>query len=267
MPHADVNGQRLFYEDTGSGRPAVIWSHGLFMDRSMFDAQVQAFAGTHRCVTWDERGHGQTESTPDPFSYWDAAGDLLGLMDHLGIERAVLAGMSQGGFLSMRAALTAPERVMGLVLIDTQAGVEDPAKLEGYDALLEAWTAGGSGVPPAVADIVAGIVIGDPDRAGEWKAKWQTMDHATVRQVYATLVGRDDITDRLGELDVPALVVHATDDAAIELEAGRRLADGVPRGELAVIEGGGHASNMTRPDDVNPHIERFLAALREQATA
>lgn len=267
MPHADVNGQRLFYEDSGGDGPAVMWSHGLFMDHSMFAPQVEAFGDGCRCVAWDERGHGQTDSTPDPFTYWDSAKDLLGLMDHLGIERAVLAGMSQGGFLSLRAALTAPDRVLGLVLIDTQAGVEDPAKLEGYNQLLDTWTAADSGVPQEISDIVAGIILGGYDRAGEWQAKWQEMDHAKVRQVYETLIGREEIWDRLSEIDLPALVVHATDDAAIELDIARRLADELPQGELAVIEGGGHAPNLTRPDDVNPHIERFLATVRERATA
>ena len=73
-------------------------------------------------ITWDERGFGDTEYDGEPFTYWDSAADCLGLLDHLGIDRAVVGGMSQGGFVSLRAALTAPERVRGLILIDTQAG-------------------------------------------------------------------------------------------------------------------------------------------------
>ena len=100
MPHADVNGQRLFYEDSGGEGDVIVFSHGFLMSHAMFDAQVAALSDRWRCVAWDERGHGQTVTTPDPFTYWDSADDLLGLLDHLGVERAVLAGMSQTGSTS-----------------------------------------------------------------------------------------------------------------------------------------------------------------------
>ena len=84
----------------------------------MFDSQVAALSDKFRVITWDERGFGDTEYDGKPFTYWDSANDCLALMTHLGVETAVLGGMSQGGFLSLRAALTAPERVRALVLID-----------------------------------------------------------------------------------------------------------------------------------------------------
>ena len=102
MPHADVNGQHLYYEDTGGGGLPVILAHGFLMDRSMFDRQIEVLAPTYRVVTWDERGVGRTEFDDQPFTYWDSARDLLGLMEHLGIERAVIGGMSQGGFVALR---------------------------------------------------------------------------------------------------------------------------------------------------------------------
>lgn len=261
MPHAEVNGQRLFYEDSGQGETTVAFSHGYLMDHSMFDPQVEALRDSYRCITWDERGHGQTETTPDPFTYWDSASDVLGLLDVLGVEQAVLAGMSQGGFLSMRAALTAPDRVKALVLIDTQAGTEDPEKLAGYDQLIDAWVAPG-GPPQEVLDIVTGIIIG-PDFAGtpEWHERWRRVGDAQMRQIYATLTGRDEIWDRLGEITQPTLVIHGEADAAIELAIGQRLADSIPNAELVAIPGAGHAANMTHPDAVNPPLRRFLESL------
>ena len=104
---ADLNGTTVTFTDSGPipGAPTVIFSHGLLMDHTMFAPQVAAFADRARVIAWDERAHGGTRS-PDPFSYWDSAADLWALLDHLGVERAVLAGMSQGGFLSLRAALS-----------------------------------------------------------------------------------------------------------------------------------------------------------------
>ncbi len=105
MAYAEVNGQRLYYEDSGGDGPPVILGHGFLMDHEMFAPQVAALAPEFRVITWDERGFGLTEFDDKPFTYWDSADDCLGLLTHLGIERAVVGGMSQGGFLSMRAAL------------------------------------------------------------------------------------------------------------------------------------------------------------------
>ena len=124
----------------------------------MFAPQVEAFGDTYRVITWDERGFGSTEYDGKPFSYWDSAADCLGLLDHLGIDSAVLGGMSQGGFLSLRAALTAPERVRALILLDSQAGVDDPETFEGYDAMNHVWLTDGP------TDEFAEVVAGDHHR-------------------------------------------------------------------------------------------------------
>jgi pimeloyl-ACP methyl ester carboxylesterase len=141
MPFAAVNGQRLFYEDTGGSAPVLVFSHGLLMDHRMFAPQVAAFRHGWRCISWDERGHGAT-ATPGqcaPFSYYDSANDLVALLDHLGVERRA-GGHVPGGYLSLRAALTHPQRVRALVLIDTQALKEDPAKMPAHQAVVARWS-------------------------------------------------------------------------------------------------------------------------------
>jgi 3-oxoadipate enol-lactonase len=258
MPYADVNGQRLFYEEVGSGGPAIVWSHGLFMDHAMFAPQTEAFGGAHRCVVWDERGHGRTEATGDAFTYWDAAKDLVGLMDHLGIDRAVLAGMSQGGYLTLRAALADPDRVLGLILLNTQAAADHADVLVARDELVEAWTSADE-VPDEISDAVRTIILGGYDRAAEWQAKWKAMAPERVRQVCHTLSSREDLEDRLVEIDVPALVVHSQDDVAIDVASARRMAELLPRGDIAVVSSGEHAASLVNPGEVNPPIERFLS--------
>src|SRR5580692_8272444 len=155
MATASVNGITLSYTDTGGDGPVVVLSHGYLMDSSMFGPQVTALAPAYRVITWDERGFGGTRAT-GPFTYWDSASDVLALLDHLGIERAVLGGMSQGGFLSLRAALTAPDRVRALILIDSQAGLEDPAAAPAYEEMEQIWLAQG---PGPVQEVVASIIL------------------------------------------------------------------------------------------------------------
>jgi pimeloyl-ACP methyl ester carboxylesterase len=261
MPIAAVNGQRIYYEDTGGSGPPVIFSHGLFMDHEMFAPQVEALKSKYRCITWDERGHAGTASdTLAPFSYYDSADDLAALMKHLGIERAVLAGMSQGGFLSLRCALTHPERVRGLVLIDTQAGQEDPERLKGHMQLADAWAE--NGLSDQLASIIEGIILGDGwSGAGAWKDKWRRIRPVNMLGCMQTLASRDDVTGRLAEIKVPALVIHGDADAAIELALAEKLAAGLPDAELVVVPGAGHAANLTHPETVNPAIAVFLEGL------
>ena len=261
MSHADVNGQRLHYEDTGGDGPVVVLSHGFLMDHEMFAPQVDALRDRARVVTWDERGHGSTEDDGGPFTYWDSARDVLGLLDHLGVERAVLGGMSQGGFVSLRAALLAPERVRALILLDTQAGVEDPANVPAYQQMHDTWVT--AGPVDELAGVIAGIIIDHPGENERWIAKWQARPKELLTRPFECLMGRDDITDRLGEITCPALVVHGTSDTAIHMDAAEALAAGLPGAGDVVRVPGAHAANLTHPDAVNAAIVAFLDTLGE----
>jgi pimeloyl-ACP methyl ester carboxylesterase len=181
-------------------------------------------------------------------------------LSELGIEHAVLAGMSQGGFLSLRAALTNPALVRALILIDTQAGVEDPERLPGYQAMLEEWLA--NGPSQEMLDVIAGLILGQGYAdTPAWQEKWRRISNEDLLQVFTTLATREDIHDRLGEIDAPAIVIHGAEDASIPVEAAQRLADELPNASIEVVPGAGHASNLTHPELVNPVIERFLASL------
>ncbi len=257
MATANINGTNIFFEDSGGDGPAVILSHGFLMDHSMFDPQVEALRKYHRVVTWDERGFGGTQATGE-FTYWDSARDVLALMDHLDIETAFIGGMSQGGFISLRVALTSPERVRGLILIDTQAGTEDADKVEGYGQMHDVWLAHG---PTPVQEVIAGMILG-PGEWPQWFGKWAALDTQQFSWAFGCLMHRDDVTDRLSEITCPALIVHGTDDVAIPVSKAEILRDrlGGPS-TLVTVEGAPHAANLTHPAPVNTAIKAFLADL------
>lgn len=260
MPVAELRGQRFSYHDTGGAGVPLVLGHGFLMDSDMFAPQIRAFSGRHRVITWDQRGHGRTESSEEPFSYWDSADDLAALLDHLGVERAVIGGMSQGGFVALRFALRYPERTAGLVLIDTQAGKEDPEKTLQYDLMHEVWTT--SGPSDQLLEMVAAIIIGNErPEASDWIAKWRALDPKALTRIYRTLIDRDDITSRLGEIKAPAIVIHGEQDVAIDMALAQRLFNDLPGGvSLTQVEGAGHASSLTHPEIVNMSIEAFLTA-------
>ncbi len=259
MPTATLNGTEISYSDTGGAGPVVVLSHGILMDQTMFGRQADELAPDFRVITWDQRGHGGTEA-PGPFSYWDSAKDLLALLDHLDVPRAVLGGMSQGGFLSLRAALLAPDRVRALILIDTQAGIEDPALAEGYEQLHDIWRGQG---PGPVQEVVSAIILGD-GQWDDWYAKWAAADIEQFTLAFRCLMDRDDVTGRLGEISCPALIVHGTADAAIPMAKAVQMRAGLAGPtQLAVIDGGTHASNVSHPAEVNAALTGFLRTLAE----
>lgn len=259
MPHATINGQEISFEDTGGPGLPVLLGHGFLMDQTMFAAQVAALTPKYRVVTHDFRGFGETRFDGKPFSYWDLAKDVLGLMDHLRIERAVVGGMSQGGYVALRVALTAPERVRALVLIDSQGGAEDPEVAAGYQQLLDAWSAHGPVDP--IANTVAKIIIDHPDHNDAWIAKWRSREPSLIVEPGKCLLERDSVSERLGAVKQPTLIVHGTNDGAISVDVMKRTTALLPNTKTVLIEGGTHASNVTHPALVNEALISFLAEI------
>ena len=258
MPFAPINDQQIFFTDSGGTGPAVILSHGFMMDHEMFAPQVAALADTYRVITWDERGHGQTVVDNKPFSYWDSADDCVGLLTHLGIERAVVGGMSQGGFLSLRVALRYPEKVRALILLDTEAGCEHEPVIPVYRGMMAQWMA--EGPLDSLTQTVAGLIIGEEPESSKWVAKWRAQPWNKMEFAIESLLTRDDLTARLAEITCPALVVHGESDIAIDAERANALAAGLSGCSGVTWVPGHHAANLTHPEAVNAAITAFLAA-------
>jgi len=262
MPYASVNDQRVYFRDSGGPGPALVFCHGLLMDGSMFEPQVECFREQWRCITWDQRGHGRTAGDGiAAFSYYDSADDLAALMNHLAIEHAVFAGMSQGGYVALRLALTHPRLVRGLVLLNTQALPEDDAAIPSHKKMLAIWTQGG--LPERMADNIARIILGEgAPQAQSWKAKWHLWRPHNLIASFQALMERDDISGRLGAIQVPALVIHGDADTAIALERSLAMQRLLADARMAVIAGAGHASNLTHAAQVNAQMEPFLQRTR-----
>ena len=257
MPFAPVNGQNIHYSDTGGSGPAVILGHGFLMDLNMFNAQVDALSDKYRIVTWDERGFGQTEFDDKPFTYWDSANDCLELMTYLGIKKAVVGGMSQGGFLAMRAAIAAPERVSALILLNTEAGVPNAEILSEFREMMDTWLT--QGPSDEVLQSLAEIIINEPGINEKWISKWRERPKELIRHPADCLLDRDDIIPKLGEITCPAIIVHGTEDAAISADSVETMYNGLQNADDIVwVEGAAHAANITHADTVNASLRSFL---------
>ncbi|MGH2726377.1 MAG: alpha/beta fold hydrolase [Actinomycetota bacterium] len=262
MPQGELNGWRYAYTDEGSG-PPVLLLHGVLMDRSMWDHQIDALKDRFRCVAIDAPGHGESAGVEMGVDFYRYAEMVAGVCDQLGIDSAYWCGQSMGGFTSFRAALAMPERVKGLVLIDTQAHEEDKDKLAQYEAFLQVSLADG------VSDDLAGVLVmllfsgsyAAKPESDTWRKKLMSADiqaeHAMVRAVF----DRDDIHDRLGEIKCPAIVIHGLEDVSIEPERGEEVAR-VLGATYVPIANAGHASPVEEPKAITTAIATFLDAQR-----
>ena len=182
MPFFEREGIRFAYDEFGpSGAPVVVFSHGFLMDGDMFQPNIEELQKEFRCVVWDQRGFGATGATTRAFSYWDSAQDLIALLDHLEVASASLVGMSQGGFLSMRAALLEPDRFRAIALISTRSDIDSEEVRQSFETLKAEWARNGA---KNVAQNLSAFLFGpeyaasalDPEMDERWCRSLRTSD-------------------------------------------------------------------------------------------
>ena len=253
-----ASGPSVACEDSGGTGTPVIFSHGLFMDHTMFAPQLAEFTPQYRCITWDERAHGGT-AWDRAFTYWDSARDLLGLMDALGIDKCIHVGMSQGGLLGMRAAILAPERFTGIVQLATQAGQLEGA--EPFRAFLDGWKADGASEENLA--FLTDLILGPGVDTAYWHAYWKSFTPEQIETAVSALFAIDALYDRLHEVTVPLCTIHGMADVSTPYTLAERVAREVPdaRG-VTLIEGGPHAVNISHADQVNAALRTFFNELK-----
>jgi pimeloyl-ACP methyl ester carboxylesterase len=262
---AEVNGASLYYDVAGDGEP-LIFVHAGIADRRMWEGQLEAFAERYRVIRYDMRGCGRSEAqTGTPFSHHD---DLHGLLDFLGIERAILVGCSIGARTVIDFALAHPERVRVLALVcpsvsGFESGEEPPAE---WDELVAADEAGDL---ERVSELEVRIWVDGPYRSPD---NVDPVLRDLVREMnLIALRNEPDLgeerpaeppaVNRLAEIQAPTLVVAGDLDRP---EVGTRaelLARSIPRAQKVVINGTAHVPNMEKPDEFNRVVLEFLAGL------
>jgi pimeloyl-ACP methyl ester carboxylesterase len=245
--------------DRGSG-PALLCLHGTLMDRTMFDPQAAALTDDYRVVAYDARA--RTDRYRGPYDLADLVADCRAVLDAVGLDSCVLAGMSMGGFVALRAALTHPDRVDGIVLLDSMGEAYTEAERAEYGEIVEG-VRGSDRVPLAVAELSADLMFSEraheeqPELVRHWVDRWHTYPGDAVADEIESWRTEPGVIDRLGDLDVPVLAIHGEDDQSIPPERARRTVE-VLGGRLETIPGAGHPANLERPDAVNPLLREFL---------
>ena len=249
MAFIDRGDASVFYQAAGHG-PAVLLTHGFAATSAMWAGQVTAWSGDHRVLTWDIRGHGASQASPDLAAYTEAVctADMAAVLDAEGVERAVVGGLSLGGYLSLAFRLDYPERVAGLILADTGPGFRrsEPRQQWNEDARRTAESIERDG-----ADRRAAAMGVDPST--------HRSTDGLARAARGILPQADSrVIESLPDIDLPTLVVVGEADTPFRGSADY-LAAKIPGATKVVIPGAGHAANIDRPEAFNVAVADFLA--------
>jgi 3-oxoadipate enol-lactonase len=255
-------GVEIYFEEEGSG-PPVILGHSYLCSGKMWQGQLPALAAQFRVINPDLRGHGRSGQVAHPFSLYDAVSDTVAVLDQLGIERAIWCGLSIGGMVALRAALVCPERVAGLILLDTDAGRETARRKLKYNAM--GMGARLLGMRPFLASITR-LLFGtttrreNPALVAEWKTEFAGVHVPSALWCLETLMRRDSLLDRLHEIRVPALVLVGEEDRSLPVALSRRIHNRLRDSTFGVIATAGHLAPLEQPAQVNNAILSFLTA-------
>ncbi|GGQ73629.1 alpha/beta fold hydrolase [Streptomyces asoensis] len=251
----------LAYEDKGADTPPalpLVLVHGHPFDRTMWAPQTEAFSATRRVIAPDLRGYGRSPVVPGVTPLSRFALDIAALLDELGVDRFVLAGLSMGGQIAMELCRQFPGRVRGLVLADTFAAPETAAGRLARNEMADRLLA--EGMRGYADEVLEKMVAPYADPAVKAHVH-RMMTSAPPEGAAAALRGRAERPDYrplLTRVTVPALVVVGEDDEYTPVADARAMHAALPHGELRVVEGAAHLPNLERPDDFNKALEEFL---------
>jgi 3-oxoadipate enol-lactonase len=256
-----IHGIQLAYRAAGAGRsPALLLIHGFPLDNHLWDAQLRGLAAEAHVIAPDLRGHGRSDAPAGPYTMEQHADDLAGLLDHLGIQGAVVAGLSMGGYIAFALWRRHPGRVQGLILLDTRAEPDTPEGRKNRDVTAARVPQIGA---RGLAEEQAPRLLA-PASLANLILRQRTvamLARQRVAGIVAALGGlRDRVDSRptLPTITVPTLVIVGAEDALTPPTDARTIADGIPGARLAIIPGAGHLSPLERPRTVNAALRGFL---------
>lgn len=250
MATATLNGISIYYEDHGSGVP-VLLTHGYASSARMWEPQIGALTERYRLIVWDMRGHGRTDSPESLAAYSEAetVADMAALLAHLGVEQAVIGGLSLGGYMSMAFYVAHPQMVRALVLCDTGPGYRNPTARAGWNE---------TAVRRAERFEAQGLAALGSSPEVE-RARQQHRSAAGLAKAARGMLAQFDarVIESLPQIAVPTLVVVGANDTPF-LAGSEYMVAKIPGARSAVIADAGHSANIDQPAAFNAAVLGFL---------
>jgi 3-oxoadipate enol-lactonase len=259
-----VNGRTTRYLEAGKGRPLILL-HAFPLSADMWRSQIDHVPDGWRFIAPDLRGFGAGPPGNDAdgsSSIDDYAGDVVALMDALGIETAVIGGLSMGGYVTFAIFRQAPARFEGVILADTKAQADTAEGQAGRRAMSAKLRA--SGVSAIVDDLLPKL-LGEtthrerPQVLSDARRLMEANQPDAIDAALHALMTRPDSTPDLPRISCPALIIVGQEDVVTPAADAELLAHSIPRAELVVLPRVGHLSNLEAPDGFSSALTRFLS--------
>ena len=257
-----VNNLLVSYTDEGPDEGSVIiFIHGFPLNKSMWNKQVDALKTKYRVISYDIRGHGDSECGTEHFSIDLFVSDLIKLMDILKIEKASLCGLSMGGYIALNAIEKYPERFEALVLSDTHCIADPPhvrqKRLETIDTIKA------TGLEKYVEDSLSNLFAPESfiTKKEEVQAVREMILNTSEQSLTRTLLAlflREETCNKMADIDVPVLFIVGQEDKITPPEAAMYMQDRTKNSSMHVIDHAGHLSNLEQPDEFNKQLKSFF---------
>ncbi len=268
VPHETTlpDGRRLSWAAAGADTASstLVWLHAFPLSLAMWRPQLAAVPPGWRFIAPDLAGLGSSTDHPHRPAIDDFARDVDALLEHLGVGRAVVGGLSMGGYAALAYHRVAPARLAGLVLADTRSGADTPAGRDGRERMLGLVESGGAS---AIADEMLPKLVGPtthrrrPGVVAEVRRLIESNGVEGVRRAIMRMRDRPDSTPGLRQMRVPVLVLVGEEDGITPVEESRAMVSALDNATLAILPAAGHLSNMENPDSFNAALRPWLGGL------
>jgi len=267
MPHIKVNGANIYYEEQGSGKETIFFSHGLLWSTKLYENQVAELKKHYRCITFDFRGQGQSEVTDSGYDMETLCEDAVALIKALNGAPCHFAGLSMGGFVGMRIAARYPELLKSLILLETSSDPEPKENLGKYRLLNFIARYLGLGILTGqVMPIMFGKkFLNDPLRKSlkqEMIARLAGNNRIGITRAIKGVIERNGVYEEIKKIKTPTLIIVGDQDVATVPAKSERIHGQISGSKLVVIPGAGHTATIEEPVAVNKTIIDFLSTQR-----
>ncbi len=254
MPTITNNNVTLYYEKKGEGK-AIIFTHGASWNHKQWHPQVKFFSNHYQTVSWDVRGHGLSSLPEGQVDSEDFSKDVIALLDHLNIEKAVLCGLSMGGHISLQTAIRYPDRVEALILI----GTPFTNTFNWYEKIFVPINRFSTRlIPMKVSGRIQANMLSkfNPTNKDYIEEAFQMIDKRNWTRVWDAVTRMESGAD-LVKVKCPTLLLQGDHDTMI-MRQQKAMLEKINNSQLKVITNAHHATNLDNPEEVNSAIQEFL---------
>jgi len=253
MKKITINDIEIAYERQGKGSPLVLL-HGYPLDHHLWDAIVPLLKDTFDLIIPDLRGFGESTTVDTPYTMYDFASDIAGLLDQLGVQKTAVAGHSMGGYVALAFARLYAERVSALALVSSQVLADPPDRKHGrYKSAAEVAEKGISGV----VDTMTPKFTSNPEWQAFARQNMEAQQPAAYIGGLKAMAERVDATTLLPAIKYPFVVIHGDADMLIPIERAREVKAALPESHLFEIKGVGHMPMCEAPDETAQALIRL----------